>query len=54
MLGIAWGIGTLLYLAIGAVRERDRTLDSALDLGSRAVLWPVTLFWKPSVRRGGD
>lgn len=36
----------MLYLTAGALRVRERTLDSALDLASRAFLWPVTIFWR--------
>jgi hypothetical protein len=40
---VAWGLGTIAFVCVDAVAtpRHERTADRALDIGSRAVLWPV-------------
>jgi hypothetical protein len=40
---LAWGLGTIAFVCVDAVAtsRHERTADRALDIGSRAVLWPV-------------
>ena len=40
---IAWGLGTIALVCVDAVAtpRHERTADRALDIGSRAVLWPA-------------
>ena len=49
VLGTIWSVGTLVFLCVGAAISRERSLESALDLSARAVLWPVVV-WMALVR----
>ena len=47
IVAIVWCVGVMIYTVIGAAQERERSFDTAMDLASRAFLWPLMIFWRP-------